>query len=64
MHGIGFRVFLSFLRKELGVPATLLLSFCSEGDNSHDAARLVRYMDEWIGKVIIESRVSPECCFN
>lgn len=39
------------VRKEMGLPATLLLGFCSEGDNRPDAAKLVRYFDEWQDQV-------------
>ncbi len=40
-----------FFRKECDLDVTVLMKFCSEGDNAIDAMQLVQYYDQWMKQV-------------
>ncbi|XP_014205566.1 proteasome assembly chaperone 2 [Copidosoma floridanum] len=48
IHGGGFaKTMFDLLQKE-NVPCTVILKFCSEGDNIPDACELINYSNQWL----------------
>lgn len=43
--------FIAFSRSKSDIPATILLGFCSEGDNTKEAIDLARMYNEWTEEV-------------